>query len=174
MQFYYFFYKCCNSAIFYFRHLGFHLKSFFCLFACARPWMDYFGINNSWFCSHTTQVMLIKLNNYVVQLIRFTSVLARHGSRKIFLLLNNSSHDAHFSTCQNMETEDFLEKKSNFLSTGFPDIWLQTWLSRKLFWLLFFFFFLLPGRGLCVLHAITSRRYWAIGTKFRRHAQGWM
>ena len=46
-----------------------------------------------------------------------TSVLARHGSRKIFLLLNNSSHDPQFSTRKNMEPEEFLEKKIKFFST---------------------------------------------------------
>ena len=57
---------------------------------------------------------IIKLNNYVVQLIGVASVLLRHGSFTIFLLLNNMSHDAHFSTRQNMEPEESLEKKSNF------------------------------------------------------------
>ena len=37
-----------------------------------------------------------------------------------------------------------------------------------------FVFLLLPDRGLCVLRDITPRRYWAIETKFRRDAQGWM
>ena len=54
------------------------------------------------------------LNNYVVQLLTFTSVLARHGSRKIFLLLNDSSHDPHFSAFQNIETLDGIQKISNF------------------------------------------------------------
>ena len=41
-------------------------------------------------------------------------MLLRHGSFTIFLLLNDMSHDAHFSTRQNMEPEESLEKKSNF------------------------------------------------------------
>ena len=64
----------------------------------------------------------IKLNNYVVQLIGVASVLSRHGSFTIFLLLNDMSHDAHFSTRQNIEPEDCLEKNQIFLFTGFPDI----------------------------------------------------
>ena len=39
-----------------------------------------------------------------------------------------------------METFQFSKKKSIFLFTGFPDIRLQTWHSRKLFWLLLFLF----------------------------------
>ena len=66
-----------------------------------------------------TSFFVFKLNNYVVQLIMFTSVLARFGSFTIFLLLNDSSHDPHFSTRQNMEPEDFLEEKSNFSLHGF-------------------------------------------------------
>ena len=65
---------------------------------------------------------IIKLNNYVVQLIRSTSVPARFGFFAIFLLLNDLSHDTHFSTLQNMESEDFLEKKSNFSIHGFSQI----------------------------------------------------
>ena len=38
-----------------------------------------------------------------------------------------------------METQVFSEKNSNFSLHGFLDIWLQTWHSRKLFWLLSFF-----------------------------------
>ena len=60
--------------------------------------------------------MHIKLNNYVVQLIGVASVLLRHGFFTIFLLLNDMSHDAHFSTRQNMEPEDFLEQKIKFFS----------------------------------------------------------
>ena len=63
--------------------------------------------------------MLIKLKNYVFELNAFTSVPARFVSGKIFLLLNDSSHDSHFSTRQNMEPEEFLEKKSNFSLHGF-------------------------------------------------------
>ena len=46
-------------------------------------------------------------------------MLLRHGSFTIFLLLNDMSHDAHFSTRQNMEPEESLEKKSNFSFYGF-------------------------------------------------------
>ena len=65
-------------------------------------------------CAHTHMlhilsvcVSLIKLNNYVVQLITSTSDEARFGSQKIFLLLNDSSNDSHFSTRQNMKPEVF-------------------------------------------------------------------
>ena len=54
------------------------------------------------------------LNNYVVQHIGVASVLLRHGSFTIFFLLKDMSHDVHFSTRQNMEPEESLEKKSNF------------------------------------------------------------
>ena len=37
----------------------------------------------------------------------------------IFFLRNCSSHDAHFSTRRNIESEDFSEKKSNFFLDGF-------------------------------------------------------
>ena len=57
---------------------------------------------------------LFKLNNYVVQLHEFTSVLARLGSRKIFLLLNDLSNDPHFLECQNIETLNGTQKISNF------------------------------------------------------------
>ena len=57
---------------------------------------------------------LFKLNNYVVQLLTFSSVLLRHGSRKIFLLLNDLSHDPHFSACQNIETLERNQKITNF------------------------------------------------------------
>ena len=71
-------------------------------------------------CMHVlNNIIIIKLNNYVVQLIGVTSVLLRRGSFTIFLLLNDSSHDAHFSTRQNMQPEDFLEKTSNFSLHGF-------------------------------------------------------
>ena len=63
------------------------------------------------------RIPIFKLNNYVVQLHTFTSVLARFGSRKIFSLLNDSSHDAHFSTRQNMQPENFFEKKIQFFSS---------------------------------------------------------
>ena len=58
--------------------------------------------------------VIIKLNNYVVQLIGSASVTARFGSFAIFLLLNDSSHNPHFSACQNMETQDGIQKIPNF------------------------------------------------------------
>ena len=61
------------------------------------------------------------LNNYVVQHIGSASMTARFGSFAIFLLLNDSSHDPHFSACQNIETLDGIQKISNFPSAGFPD-----------------------------------------------------
>ena len=48
-----------------------------------------------------------------------TSVSHDFGSRKIFLLLNDSSHDPHFSACQNIETLDRIQKISNFFLHGF-------------------------------------------------------
>ena len=87
-----------------------------------------------------------------------SSVATRIRVLMIFFLRNYSSHDVHFSTRQNMEPEDFLEKKQIFLFTGFWDIRIQTWLSRKLFWLflffvfcfLFFFFFPIEGYAFSV------------------------
>ena len=55
-----------------------------------------------------------KLKNFVFELNGFASVPLRFGSRKIFLLLNDSSHDHHFSACQNIETLDRTQKISNF------------------------------------------------------------
>ena len=63
--------------------------------------------------------IIIKLNNYVVQLIGSSSVQHDLGLLRFFLLLNDSSHDAHISTRQNMEPKEFLEKKSNFSLHGF-------------------------------------------------------
>ena len=85
---------------------------------------------------------IFKLNNYVVQLHDFTSVPSKLGSRKIFLLLNDSSHDYHFSTCQNMKPGESKEKKSNFSLHGFsryltPNMALQTII---LTFFVFFFF----------------------------------
>ena len=57
---------------------------------------------------------VFKLNNYVIQLILFTSVPARLGLRKIILLLNDSSHKPQFLAYQNMETLDAPQKISNF------------------------------------------------------------
>ena len=59
------------------------------------------------------------------------SELARFGSGTIFLLPNDLSHDSHFSTCQNMETFQWLHKNSNFSLYRFswyltPNMALQT------------------------------------------------
>ena len=62
------------------------------------------------------QLCIIKLNNYVVQLIGSSSVQHDLGLLRFFLLLNDSSHDAHISTRQNMKPEEFLEKKIKFFS----------------------------------------------------------
>ena len=88
-----------------------------------------------------------------------TSVLTRHGSRKIFLLLNDSSHDPHFFTRQNMAPENFLEEKSNFSLHEFSRYLTPNMVLQKIILTSFFVFLLLPDRGICVLHAITSRRY---------------
>ena len=63
--------------------------------------------------------VFFKLNNYVVQLFGSASVTARFGSFAIFLLLNDSSHDPHFSACQNIETLDRIQKISNFFLSRF-------------------------------------------------------
>ena len=55
-----------------------------------------------------------KLKNCVFELNASTSVPARFGSQKIFLILTDSNHDPHFPTCQNMETQDATQKISNF------------------------------------------------------------
>ena len=70
----------------------------------------------------------------------------RHGSFTIFLLLNDMSHDAHFSTRQNMEPEDFLEKKLNFSLHGFfryltSNMALQKIILTSFFFVFVFFFF---------------------------------
>ena len=106
---------------------------------------------------------VIKLNNYVVQLIGLASVTTRDGSFTIFLLIHDMSHDAHFSTRQNMEPEEFLEKISNFSLHRFfryltPNMALQKIILTSFFFF-FFFFLLLPDRGLCVLRDITPRRH---------------
>ena len=83
----------------------------------------------------------IKLKNYVFELNAFTSVPARFGSRKIFLLLNDSSHDSHFSTRQNMEPEEFLEKKLNFSLYGFSRYLTPNMALQKIILTSFFVFF---------------------------------
>ena len=67
----------------------------------------------------TSFVFLFKLKNYVFELNDSASVSHDFGSRKIFLLLNDSSHDSHFSACQNIETLDGIQKISNFSLHGF-------------------------------------------------------
>jgi len=75
-----------------------------------------------------------------------TSVLSRHGSFTIFSLLNDRSHDSHFSTRQNIKPEEYLEKKSNFYLHGFsiyltPNMALQNIILTSFF---VFFLLLLP------------------------------
>ena len=85
--------------------------------------------------------VFVKLNNYVVQLLTFTSVVARHGSRKIFLLLNDSSHDPHFSACQNIETLERNQKISNFSLYRFSRYLTPNMALQKIIPTSFFFFF---------------------------------
>ena len=85
-----------------------------------------------------------------------TSVLSRLGSFTIFLLLTDSSHETHFSTRQNMEPEDILKKKIKFFSPRVLQIFDSKHGSPENY---SDFYLLLPDRGLCVLRAITSRRY---------------
>ena len=80
----------------------------------------------------------------------------------IFLLQNYSSHDAIFLHVKIWKLRIFLEKNQIFLSTGFPDIWLQTWQFRQLFFFLFFIFIfisilLLPKQGYaCASHILSK------------------
>ena len=72
----------------------------------------------------------------------------------IFFLQNYSSHDAHFPTRQNMEPEDFLEKKSNFSIHGFlryltPNMALQTIILTFLF-----FFFPIEDYAFCTTYLL--------------------
>ena len=85
-------------------------------------------------------------------------MLSRHGSFTIFSLLNDMSHDAHFSTRRNIEPGDCLEKKSNFSLHGFFRYLTSNMALQKII-LTSFFLLLLPDRGVGVLRAITSRRY---------------
>ena len=100
-----------------------------------------------------TSFVFVKLNNYVVQLIGFSSVLARLGSRKIFLLLNDLSYDLNFSACQNIETLDGTQKISKFSLHGLfrystPNMALQKIILTSSF-LFFFFFFPIEGYAFC-------------------------
>ena len=94
-------------------------------------------------------IVLIKLKNYVFELNGFTSVPHDFGSQKIFLLLNDSSHDPHFSACQNIETLDGIQKFSNFSLHRFsryltPNMALQNIILTS-FFLFFFLFFPIEG-----------------------------
>ena len=96
--------------------------------------------------------VLFMLNNYVVQHIGSASVTARFGSFAIFLLLNDSSHDPHFSACQNIETLDGIQKISNFSFHGFsrystPNMALQKIILTFFVFFLFLFFFFFPIEG---------------------------
>ena len=84
---------------------------------------------------------IIKLNNYVVQLISTTSVLSRLGSFTIFLLLNDISHGFHFSRRQNMEPQDCFEKKSNFHLHGFSRYLTPNMALQKIILTFFVFLF---------------------------------
>ena len=85
----------------------------------------------------------VKLKNYVFELNGFASVPLRFGSRKIFLLLNDSSHDPHFSACQNIETLDRIRKISNFSLHGFSRYLTPNMALQKII-LTSFFLFLFP------------------------------
>ena len=103
-------------------------------------------------------VQLIKLKNYVFELNGFTSVSHDFGSRKIFLLLNDSSHGPHFSACQNIETLDRIQKISNFSLKRFsryltPNMALQTIILTSFF---FFFFLFFPFFSSSRLRAMRS------------------
>ena len=87
------------------------------------------------------QLCIIKLNNYVVQLFGSASVTARFGSFAIFLLLNDSSHDPHFSACQNIETLDRIQKISNFSLHRFSRYLTPNMALQKIILTSFFFFF---------------------------------
>ena len=80
------------------------------------------------------------LNNYVVQHIGSASMTARFGSFAIFLLLNDSSHDPHFSACQNIETLDGIQKISNFSLRRFSRYLTPNMALQKIILTSFFFF----------------------------------
>ena len=77
------------------------------------------------------------------------SVLSRLGSFTIFLLLTDSSHETHFSTLQNMEPEDFLEKKSICSLHGFSRYLTPNMALQKII-LTFIFFFPIKGYAFSV------------------------
>ena len=66
---------------------------------------------------------------------------------KDFLLLNDLSHDSYFSTRQNMEPEDFFEKKSNFSLHGFSRYSTPNMALQKIILTSFFFFCFFPIEG---------------------------
>ena len=88
-----------------------------------------------------------KLKNYVFELYGFTSIPLRFGSRKIFLLLNDSSHDPHFSACQNIETLDRIQKIPNFSLHRFSRYSTPNMALQKIILTSFFFFFFFPIEG---------------------------
>ena len=86
------------------------------------------------------------------QFLHYSTSGSKGKDDTVLLVLLRCSHDlghSRFFTAKRYEprrpffytskygTWKFLKKKQFFFSTGFPDIWLQTWLSRKLFWLPF-------------------------------------
>ena len=85
-------------------------------------------------------IPLVKLKNYVFELNGFASVPLRFGSRKIFLLLNDSSHDPHFSAFQNIETLDRIQKISNFSFHRFSRYLTPSMAHQKIILTSFFLF----------------------------------
>ena len=99
-------------------------------------------------------VWIIKLKNYVFELYGFASVPHDLGHERFFLLLNDASHDPHFSACQNIETLDRIQKISNFSLYRFsryltPNMALQI-IILTFFFFFFFFFFPIEGYAFCV------------------------
>ena len=91
------------------------------------------------------KLILIKIKNYVFDLIDFTSVAHDLGSQKIFLLLSDTSHNPHFLACQNMETQEQTQKISNFYLYRFfrystPNMALQNIILTSFFFVFVFCF----------------------------------
>ena len=108
--------------------------------------------------------------NYYTYVVRCWDSWTRFGTRTIrvlndFVLLNDLSHDSHFSTRQNMETLDFLRKKYCFSLHGFFRYLTPNMALQKIILTSFVSFFFFPNRGLCVLRDISPRRYWAIAER---------
>ena len=61
-----------------------------------------------------SEIYLLSSKTTFLSLMVLLRYRLRFGSQKIFLLLNDSSHDPHFSACQNIETLDWIQKISNF------------------------------------------------------------